>query len=205
MVSVKCVSDYFCLFSDTDEEEELTPKSKTGHISQITRTITAEQCKMMKDLGLSDCITFHTSKKGKTTMILKFPSEPCHPTLMGGLLCSLVSFTIHESVFRFAPYKCIKAILHFGCMSFLELYVQHMKELSISRAALVHCLNIIVEQFGFSFENSMMDILFDMLDQRGVSKDFLKLYLKHDKKLDITKLIESVKSLPPGWSPFLDI
>ena len=80
-----------------------------------------------------------------------------------------------------------------------------MKELSISRAALVHCLNIIVKQYGFSFENSMMDILFDMLDQRGISKDFLKLYLKHDKKLDITKLIESVKSLPPGWSPFLDI
>ena len=209
MVSVRCASDRLCLFSDATEKEELTPKSETVHISQITLKITSKQRRMLKDLDLSDCIRFHNSKRGRTTLIVTFPSEPFRPTLMNGMLWSLVNFSIHKTVLTFKPSTCIKACLHFGCTPLLELYVPYMKELSMRRAALVHCFNIIVKHYGFSFENSMMDVFFDMLEQRGISKDFLKLYLKNDKEFDLTELIESVKSLPPvkqfGWSPFLHI
>ena len=39
-----------------------------------------------------------------------------------------------------------------------------------------------------------MDILFDMLNQRGVSKDFLEYHLEHDKKFSVAELSDKMSS-----------
>ena len=195
-LSIRCASGHSCLFSATKKKEKLT-QTRTR---QVTQKMSAVQRRMAKAAGLSNNVVFHTSKRGRTTMILNFPSIFGHD-LMKILLSSFLNFTIDKSVFNFTPVKCVQAILHIGCTPFLELYIQNMKEIGMPRGLLVQCLGLIVEQYGFSYKSPMMDILFDMLNQRGISKDFLKSHLKHDNNLNLPQLMDNINILPPELQP----
>ena len=167
----------------------------------ITRKLNANQRRMIKQLDISEKFRMVTNKKGKSSLILTYP-KALGDELMKLMMCSLISLTIQKPIFKYRPIMCIKAFLFIGCTRLLDMYAQEMKYMKISTRALVHCFALIVQQYPFSSNHSIIQTLFEIFDNKGIPHDFIQSHMIHDNKLDTARLVSKIAELHDQWSNF---
>ena len=91
---------------------------------------------------------------------------------------------------------------HVGSLPLLNLYVEHLMTINVSTKQILLCLSEVVKQFGFSFNHSIMDNLFEKLRQKGIPKTFIADYLAHDNNMNITAILSRIEELNKEWHQF---
>lgn len=172
-----------------------------GRTKKITRRIKSHERQNIKNLGVSDNVIFHSSKKGKTTLIIKYPEEHSYGLMLMLMIC-LIDFKIHRSFLSMNPHKCLKALIHVGCIPLLEIYVKELLTTSLSVKKLCTLFSIIVEFFGFHFNHTIVNSFLEKFDEQGIPFDFLESFLRYEQKIDTSRLIDKIETLNNEWDNF---
>ena len=175
------------------------PRASTT--AYIVQKLKSSQQRLIKDLGTSDRVKLHYSKRKRCSLILHYPKQ-MGQDLMKLLVSSLVSFCIIGPVWSYKPYRCIEALLYLGCKPLLEKYITNMPGLRITTKALTHCFTLIVKDYGFHYDSPITSTFFEMFDSKGIPHDFLETFLIHDNKFDINKFFLEIDNLNSQWQQF---
>ena len=132
MIKTKLQSGHYLLF-------RMAPSQRR---KQATIHLTAKQRRMIKSLGTSSNVSYHSSKRGRTTLILAYDTF-CYG-LMKVVLACLANYSIVADISAYSAVKCIKAFIHEGCTPLLELYGGHLQEVDLTVQTLAICLHEIV-------------------------------------------------------------
>lgn len=159
----------------------------------------ASERKLIKSIGFSSNIHLYTNKKGKSTLIWKYPSYFKSEIVNITLYC-LRNFQINNRIFNYKVKTCIQYLIDLGCIPLLELYLSQLMLREVSNESLIKGLSLLIEQFGI--HNKITHEICDKLSEKGIPQDYLEEFLISDKKLDTSKLLKNINELNDKWQKF---
>ena len=192
MHTVMAFSICFSAKQSSNKKLSTTPRASTT--AYIVQKLKSSQQRLVKELGTSDQVRLHYSKRKRCSLILHYPKQMSQD-LMNLLVSSLVSFCIAKPVWSYKPYRCVEALLYLGCKPLLEKYITNMPGLRISTKALTHCFTFIIKDYGFHYDYPITSSFFEMFDSKGIPYDFLKSFLINDNNFDINNFFLEIYKL----------
>ena len=168
---------------------------------KLTRRITKKEKEDILKLGVSKNIFFHSSSKGKTTIIAKFPTH-FEVSVIMLILTYLKKFKVDDEIFIYRTAVCINSFIHVGCIPLLELYISKLLNRSITFKHLIKGFRSLVEYFGFHNNHNIMTLVLDKFSDMGIPYDFLEKFLINEQKIDTISILHKLDSLENQWDKF---
>lgn len=168
---------------------------------KTTTLLRAKERKLIKRLRFSNNIILHSGKKGKSTLIWKYPLH-FNIKIVVILLYSLRNYQIHNNIFNHKAVDCIEALIHMGCNPLLDLYIIELSDEIVSIKTWIKCLELLINYFGFHVDNTTMHTACKKLSNLGVPHDYLEQFLITNYLLDTPRLIKNLNKLNAEWNNF---